>query len=82
MARKNFGSPVYQATVIMQAGQAFGELWYAAKWYGQARLPKRQAQQKLSQRLGHQRLEVLKRYLSPSIAGSDNQAVQDQGEPF
>lgn len=36
MAKKNFGSPVYQAKVIMQAGQAFGESRHAAKRDGTA----------------------------------------------
>jgi len=45
--------------------------------YRQAGLPKRQAEQKISQRLGHQRLEVLKRYLSPGIEDNDTKAVQD-----
>jgi len=45
--------------------------------YRQAGLPKRQAERKISQRLGHQRLEVLKRYLSPGIVSSDNKEVLD-----
>lgn len=36
MAKKNFGSPVYQAKVIMEAGQAFGESRHAAKQDGTA----------------------------------------------
>src|SRR5689334_13143368 len=36
MAKKNFGSPVYQATVIMRAGEAFGESRHAAKQDGTA----------------------------------------------
>src|SRR5262245_47382361 len=36
MTRKNFGSPVYQATIIMQAGQAFGESRHTAKLNGTA----------------------------------------------
>src|SRR5262245_42055790 len=36
MARKNFGSPVYQATVIMKAGQAFSESRHRAKQDGTA----------------------------------------------
>lgn len=146
MAMKDFSSPVYQAMVIMQAGQAFGEsrrshpsegqeflvglqargtlnrnghvfqdrkglLSIYERWfqrasqavglgeqnhtphdlrsantneeytrYRQAGMPKRQAEQKISQRLGHQRLEVLKRYLAPGILNSDNYEVHNEEE--
>jgi integrase len=46
--------------------------------YQQAGLSKRQAERKVSQRLGHQRREVLKRYLSPAVASSDSKEGQDR----
>src|SRR5689334_3014824 len=36
MAKKKLGSPAYQATVIMQAGEAFGESRHRAKQNGAA----------------------------------------------